>query len=285
MIRRRTALGLLAAGTLGAAVAPAATTARASGPAGRFDPSDPRHLATAFRKLAYSLDDSVTFWWMHGTRYGVVGSRSTPFWDMHVGAWFRTRDLGEDRYEVRVAFLNFYTPPGEEGLLEKFRNPYTGRTLEVPYAPPRATTTTMGLRGGSPFDAMKMPGMKTTVSSDVGPAHVNGDELTIRGDLILHAEPEEAGRRGLDVNDWSTYVGSLAAVQDPAQKNPPAQQMFNDILDFPAWLQMGDVAGTFFSRCYGRKVYGYDEMPQTWRRLFEGRFPDAAKNAAAVLDR
>jgi hypothetical protein len=59
--------------------------------------------------------------------------------------------------------------------------------------------------------------------------------------------------------------------------------MFNDILNFPAWLQMGDQPGTFFSHCYGRKVFRYEQMPARWRSLFEYRYPDVAKDPAAVL--
>ncbi|MEQ8515547.1 MAG: hypothetical protein RIC38_08085, partial [Chromatocurvus sp.] len=82
-MKRRTALqllgaagGLLAGGRLvqGAAMSPAS-----------IDLTDQAQLFTAFRKLAYSLDDSVTWWWMRGTRMGVVDSVATPFWDMYVG--------------------------------------------------------------------------------------------------------------------------------------------------------------------------------------------------------
>jgi hypothetical protein len=46
---------------------------------------------------------------------------------------------------------------------------------------------------------------------------------------------------------------------------------------------MGDQPGTYFSRCYGCKVWKYTEMPETWRRLFEQKFPDIAKDPGAVL--
>ena len=82
---------------------------------------------------------------------------------------------------------------------------------------------------------------------------------------------------------WSTYIGSAADVLDPRKKNPPAAQMFNDILDYPPWLQMGDQPGTFVSRCYGRKVFDFKSMPATWQALFTKKFPDVAADMAAVL--
>jgi len=289
MIRRRTALGLFAGAAVGASTLPSAALAAAQGrgnargKAAAFDPKDPQHLALAFRKLAYSADDSLTFWWMKGTRYGVTGSLATAFWDMYVAAWFTTRDLADGKYEVKMSGCNFYTPPGGTTLLEKFDNPYTGKTVDVPYGRPRVSTTLMDLKGGSAFAGTAPPGMKSTRNTDIGPAWVEGEVLHVQGDIMMHNEPLEPGKRSFTVQDWSTYIGSVADVLDPKQKNPPSAQMFNDILDFPPWLQMGDYKGTYVSRCYGRKVYDYPSMPALWRGFFEQKFPDVAKDPGAVL--
>lgn len=285
MIHRRTALGLFVGAAIGGYAMPnlalGADTARTTT---AFDPANQEHLALAFRKLAYSMDDELTYWWMRGRRYGVTGSVATPFWDMYVAAWFTTRDLPDGRYEVKLAGCNFYTPPGSTELLETFANPYTGKTVAVPYAPPRVTTTVMDKRGGNPFaGGINRPGMKTTTSTDIGPAWVEGETVHVHGDLMLHSEPLEAGKASFTVQDWSTYIGRTADVMDPTKPNPPSAQMFNDILDFPQWLQMGDHRGTYVSRCYGRKVFDYGSMPATWRRLFERKFPDFARDPGAVL--
>lgn len=284
MIDRRTALGLLAGAAAGVVTLPG--RAQPEGPASTdrvFDPARQDHLAMAFRKLAYSMDDSLTFWWMRGTRYGVTGSVATAFWDMYVAAWFTTRDLPDGRYEVTLASCNFYTPPGQTGLLERFDNPFTGRTLDIPYPAPVVSRTIMDQRGGNPFGGFTPPDRKATTMTDFGPAWVEGDTVHVQGDLVLHVEPAEPGGASFTVNDWSTYIGSLDQVLDPQQPNPPAAQMFNDILDFPQWLQMGDHPGTYVSRCYGRKVFRYTDMPATWRRIFEAKFPEAARAPAEVL--
>lgn len=285
MIQRRTALGLFAGAAAGAIALPSpALGAGGSKKPAAFDPANPQQLALAFRKLAYSADDKLTFWWMKGTRYGVTDSVATPFWDMYVAAWFTTRDLPDGKYEVKMAGGNLYTMPGGTALLEKFANPYTGETVDVPYNKPRVSTTVYDSVRGSLFGSLQMPGMKVTGKSDaVGPAWVEGDTLLVQGDLMLHAESVDSSRPSFTVNDWSTYIGSLADVMNPKKPNPPATQMFNDILDFPAWLKMGDHKGTYLSRCYGRKVYDYASMPAVWRKLFEQKFPDIAKDPRAVL--
>jgi hypothetical protein len=202
-MKRRTVLGLAGGAVsttlLGSiAAAPQGAAQAASGKAAAFDPADPVQLALAFRKLAHSLDDSLTWWWLHGTRY--------------------------DR------------------------------------------------KGGTPFANFRMPGMKIgRQESDFGPAWVQDDEVMVRGDFMLHAEPEDPSRP------------TFTAVVDPRVKNPTCAQDFNDILDFPAWLQMPGHPGTYYSRCFGRKVFRYEQMPGQWRTLFEGRFPQEAKDPGGLL--
>jgi hypothetical protein len=282
MIQRRSALGLIGAGVGLAATGVKVHAQERSLPPPDLD--DEKQLSVAFRKLAYSLDDSVTFWWMRGTRYGVVDSLATPFWDMYVGAWFTTRDLDGDSYEVTMASANFYTPPNSTELLEVFRNPYTGADVPVKYAAPKPWHTVMGREGGSAFGG-DIPGMKTTRSDAAGPGWIEGDDVVIRGDMVLNAVPtdSDSGKKPLRVNDWSTYVGSLADVVDPKVKNAPAVQYFNDILTWPKWPKMGDQPGSYVSRCFGRKVFEYEQMPAIWRELFERALPESAKDPAGVL--
>jgi hypothetical protein len=278
MLRRRTALGLLA-GLAGATSLPVAARTGKPVAAAAFDPANPEHAGLAFRKLAWSMDEALTFHWLHGTRYGVQGSLLTGFWEMHVGTWFRARDLPDGRYEVRSAGANFYSLPGEKQLLEHFRNPYTGETVDIPYAPPRLTVAVYDRHGGAPIaDA---PGAPAPRKAD---AWVDGGEVRVRGDLTMHTEPVGPGKRSFTVQDMSTWIGSVTDVMNPEVRNPPAQHMFNDVLDFPPYLKMGNEPGTYFSRCYGHKVYRYEDMPAVWRTLFEGRFPDVAKNPGTILD-
>ncbi|MFZ9479052.1 MAG: DUF1838 family protein [Steroidobacteraceae bacterium] len=281
---RRHCLGAaLALSTLAASgdALQAATSARPD--SALTDLRDPRQLSLAFRKLAWSMDDGLSFWWLRGVRYGMRGSVATPFWDMYVGLWFRTRDQGNDTYEVLRAGANFYTLPGKSELLEQFANPFTGQTVPVRYAAPRLVKQTYPMNGGGPTREAAA-GVNSTIDASIGPAWLEGDEVAIQGDIVIRGESSSTGQRPFNVNDWSTYVGSWREVRDPKNRNPASAQTFTDVLDFPAWLQMGDTQGTFVSRCYGRKVTRYEDMPAIWRRHFATRFPDIARNPAAVLN-
>jgi len=282
-ISRRQTLGLMgAAGIAASGLGLAAPTAQAAPAA--IDLDDEKELTLAFRKLAYSLDEKMYFWWMRGTRYGVVDAEATPFWDMYVGTWFKTRDREDGNYEVIMGAANFYTPPGETTLLETFSNPYTGRDVKLNYKEPKPWTTVMAPGVGSAF-APAMPNMKTTSGNAAGPGWIEGEDVAIRGDMFMYAEPldAQAGPPPFRVNDWSTYVGKLSELADPALKSAPCVQYFTDILTWPQWLEMGAQPGSYVSRCFGRKVADYAQMPATWRKLFEAAFPAVAKDPASIL--
>jgi hypothetical protein len=283
-ISRRATLGMLG-GAIGASLA--SPLVRAAGtPARSLDLEDPAVLGKTFRKLAYSLDETLTFWWLRGTRYGVVDSVATPLWDMYVGTWLRTRDLEGGDYELTTAGANFYTAPGSDTLLESFENPYTGKTVPLTYRAPAARKTVVSAAGGSNFMPEPRPGMTIRSKREAGPGWVHGDEVIVRGDIFFYSEPldPEAGPPAFNVNDWSTYIGSLSDVTDPAITNAPCRQQFNDILTWPPWLEMQGYPGMYYSQCYGRKAFRLDDMPSTWQRIFMQRFPEAAADPGAILD-
>ena len=57
-------------------------------------------------------------------------------------------------------------------------------------------------------------------------------------------------------------------------------RMAPDPEGFRFWI---DAVKSTPNTLYGRKVYQYADMPQTWRTLFERKFPDLAKDPGAVL--
>lgn len=85
-----------------------------------------------------------------------------PFWEMHTGAWMTTRDLADNKYEVRTAFANFYAPPRSTELLESFNSLFTGKTLPVTHPAPKVMLSVHSLDGGSAFGGTNPPGMKVT---------------------------------------------------------------------------------------------------------------------------
>jgi hypothetical protein len=87
----------------------------------------------------------------------------------------------------------------------------------------------------------------------------------------------------VEVNDLTTYFGSLRDIVNPKIASAPAAQVFSDINTWPGWLEMGDQPGNYYSRAYGEKVFSYNAMPKLWRDLMAQEYPEIAKDPAAAL--
>lgn len=271
-----------------AAVAAPYIMRRAEAAAGDFDPKNADHIALAHRKLSYSADGSVTFNWIRAMRYALIDSAYTPLWELNSGTMFRTVDKPDGTYEVRAISAIYYTELDSEKYIETFKNPFTGKTVTFLYALPNAPKPSMRVthigKSGSEEEFAVPAGMKKTAGSRaLGPAWVVGDQVWVRADSSTRLEPTEPGKRMSQVNDWSTYSGSVAQVMDPAMKNPPSTLAFNDTNTFPAWFGMEDRPGNYISRGFGRKEFKYADMPKIWRELFTAKNPDIAKDPKAAL--
>lgn len=267
-----------------------------------FDPANPTHVGMAYRKLGWCAEDKLTMHWIALSRYGMVDSRLTPMWDSYIGILFATKDVPDapGEYEVTSTSLAFYLDPATGAVMDKYANPWTGETLDIPYGEGKPTTRRQKLTG---MDiAMRAPpGMKAAASSSRR-AWSEGGEVWVRGDLAIRMEAEGApveaamgsGGSGtgatsptttrlMQVNDWFTYHGKASDVMDPSVKNPPSDLYFNDLNTWSSWLKMGDMPGNFVGRGFGRKVFAYQDMPQAWRDLVAARYPAVARDPEAAI--
>jgi hypothetical protein len=272
---------MIAGTALGAAALAPQAEARAAAALQTLDPARPADLDLIHRKLAWSMDSTVGFWWLKGMRYGALPPNYTPFWNMLIGTIFQVRDIDAENYAVTTITTTFYTDPATGALLETFKNPITGKENKIQYPSPRPSERKFGRNGEEAMPSM--PGMTATRGGGPGPAWIEGDDVWVRSDMSFRAVPVDLTRKAFQVEDLSTYFGSLKDVANPKLKAIPAGQVFTDMLNYPGWLEMGDRNGHYFSRCFGRKVFSQAAMPQDWQKLMAERYPAIARDPAAAL--
>ncbi len=281
MMKRRTALGVIGA----AGLTPYLMTSRRAHAALDLDTNNPDHVLTIYRKLTSAMDDRVIFFWLKSTRYGLVDSAFTPFWDVHIGAIVKSETIDDNgSFEATRVSTVFYTDVETGEYLETFKNPYTGEEVEIGYFPPTPGKRTYS-RDGEAAERSPLPGYSVTGHSPMGPAWIIGDDVWVRGYGSFRLNPDDPASNSLiQINDQSTYHGSLAQVADPEVKSVPATWAFNDLNTWPAWLGMGDRPGNYYSRGFGKKVESTDEMPARWRELMAERHPDILSDPASALE-
>ena len=281
-MNRRESLAILGASAIGASTHPSFAKQHKVAVPPTLNTTDPAQLAMIQRKLAWSMDDSIGYWWLKGMRYGALPPTYTPFWNMLIGTIFKVRDIDADTYAVTTITTTFYTNLTTGALLESFNNPVTGKVNKISYAPPRPAEQHFNAQGEI-HEGASPPGVTMTRNTAPGPAWVEGDDVWIRSDMALRAVPADPTKRAFQVEDLSTYFGSLRDVADPMRKAIPAGQVFTDLLNYPGWLEMGDRNGHYFSRCFGRKVFSAKAMPAQWQQLMSQRYPDLLRDPAAAL--
>lgn len=274
-MKRRTALALLGGTSLALQSAPTligAQGAQARESNGHLNPDNADDLYVIHRKLNYTFDDRLVFWFIEAVRNGLVDSQFTPLWNMHVGFISSIKDLDDDRFEVRTMSSIFYSDLERKALLETFDNPYTGERIDVRQPSLGVSVRTFD-RKGMIASRTPRPGMTMDEYGDVGPAWVIGDDVWCRGDTGFRAEPIGDDGRLLQVNDWTTFHGSIREVSDPDVKSAHSTKTFNDINTWPSWLNMGDHPGNYVSRGFGRKSWSIEDMPDIWQLFMRDRYP------------
>lgn len=236
-----------------------------------LNPNDPDDLYLIHRKLNYSMDNRVVYWYLRAVRYGLVDTAFTPFWDMHVGFLSITENEGEG-FNTKTMSAIFYTDLETGKLLESFDNPYTGERVPV-RQPGLGRSKRHYDKAGMKNERPNRPGMNITQWGEVGPAWVVGDDVWVRGDTGFRGEPTTDEGSLIHINDWSTYQGSISEVSDSSVASANATQAFNDINTWPGWLNMGDQPGNYVSRGFGRKSWSMDGMPPEWSAVMKDRYP------------
>ena len=274
--RRRLLQNSLALGALGVASTDAAIAATRGKTAAAAQPEAPLRepLAAAslhklYRRIRFGADGAAVYWWLHGTRYGLVDNVLTPFFDMHVASIHRRRDLDADRYEISSALAIYYTATGATTLLERWPNPVTGAEVKFDYPAPRVTLASYSLRDGVLAEP-EAPGARSERKHFVGPARADAGRVWL--DEASYIRVDRGSTPPMKVHDMYTYSVAAADLAAPLAFTP-ALAAFNDFNDWSPRFEMGDRPGSSISRCTGSKVATFEELPATWRALFAARHP------------
>ena len=281
-MKRRTALGALTAAPFLANTF--GKQARAQSGLLQLDPSNPDHNLMIFRKLAHTMDDTLTYFWADLRRMGQEGPVATRMWDIKLAAITSARDVSDDgTYETTVISMVAYTDPVTGEVLETFDNPWTGETVDInlfPAAPAKRTIGTDGVKG----PMIEREGALVEHASPIGPSFIQGDKVWVYGDDMTTLRTNDEKRELIfGVNDWSTYAGALKDVADPNNGNPLANWYFNDILTWSPWLNMEGHPGNMISRGFGAKVRSFDDMPEDIVTLVKRMHPKVYADPRAAL--
>jgi Protein of unknown function (DUF1838) len=217
-----------------------------------LDLHDPRTALRSYVKLRGSLGDETVFQPYEGDIFRVSdGEVSTPlcgFIGLQKSVW---RRVGEDVYANEDYDIGFYVDYQSRQILDSWRNPLTGETVEV-----------FHYRGG-PSGARH--------SLDSGSGDVYGGSAgrwSVMGEQLWHTASNWGERPNpLQPKDWPrassgerlqgsmslSFAGRLAEVADPRRLQVPALQIWTNTTAWMPWMEMGQRPGFNLWRWIGAK--------------------------------
>lgn len=281
------AVGVAAAGAAGAAAAAGAAgtpgvagSARAGGRRD-LDPSDPADRLQLYRKLHYRNDDGLVWWWLQGPKFGQVGTTLTPLFTMVVGTLMRIRQTDDGGFDLTTLEMVFLADLVSGARLREWRNPYTGETLPVNFDPLGPNTVHYRADNTRVVPAT-LGGARLEATARVSEPLVVGDDVYFRDEST--ARVFSPGRtQPFEVNDLSTYHGSLRELQDPKVSMARATVAFAEVTGWQRWMNMGERPGNLTSRSSGAKVRDFGSMPANWRAMLAEAAPRIAADPVAAL--
>ncbi|MDJ0928166.1 MAG: DUF1838 family protein [Gammaproteobacteria bacterium] len=217
----------------------------------------------SYVKLRASLEGHSSAWWYRGIQYGVVDLVPQRLWGVQGVQVFNFARRDDGTFENRFRDLMFYQDLATGKQLEQFLNPYTGETIEPPVLRVGPMFLLYSSAGASIKDAENIPpGLETSWSVD--PAIVNGD------DVILHEEGHskvEQGPMRVVLNDFITFQGSLADLQNPALMNAPGRYSYCSVMTWSPFMKMDGQPGHLMGRGNGRKLRSRQELEPGFAEL------------------
>ena len=240
-------------------------------------PEDP---AEAFRmkiKALGSLADEEVFRLSTGHWYGFTpGKPVFPLCNIENYSVSRWQRLADGNYQFTLWEIGVHTDRATGEPIRRYLNPVTQREVEViPYVvgPLKATITPEGVL---------TPGPERTVQpQNLHPRVFDGyvwypfeSPVTLPNPLPMAEYPEASTGATYSYHTIVVFAAALRDLADPDSNWAPALSYYGEFLDWPPWLEMGQIPGGMLSRGYGKKFGPESKLPADIRRKLEARVPE-----------
>jgi len=257
-----------------------ASIVRPAWPRSGLDLGNRHDLLTALVKLRGATDTRLVIGYVMGARYAVPEHRIVPMMGFLAATFSRYRRLDADTFEARALEIGYFTDLATGRLLETWKNPVTGATVDVPHTrmgPSRILVTAEGLTVPQPSGEAAGLDLKHVFL----PAVVAGDNVWVTEQINVDGPP---GPRPFVYNELTTYFGHKSELDDPARANVPTQVQYQSLITYRPWMGFDDAPGHTVARGSGLHVPGMDDLPPYYLELTRRRNPDVLKDPLALLE-
>ncbi len=227
-----------------------------------------------------ALDDRLVIGFLSGRYNGVVDGELTPLFGLYAATFSRYRPKGAG-YEVVGFEQAYFTDLASGQVLDRWKNPYTGETVEPPVtsSPPAKVFIGPDLQ----IHGEREPPPNVKLYMAASRPEVLGDEIVFVEQLYASRAAEgEAPPFGYNEN--TTLRAKLADVDRADLKTVPCQTSFNAVVSWRPWLKMGGRPGCMAAFGYGRYGASIDTLPKPWLEATARLRPELLTHPEAVME-
>lgn len=209
-------------------------------------------------------DGGIAIRWTEGVLTAHIDATSTPLFRVMSQIFSRHRRREDGGYDTVVFELACFADLDSREVLETWRNPFTGATVNVPktvlgptpyvITPQREARREARYSGGVPF------AHRFVVDAD-------GDDLWI-SELLDSVMPSPApGVPGFGFHENFVYHTNAASLRKTSSAHVDTVVQKVNVLGWRPWMLMGTRPGTTVTRAHGRVVADVAQLPDAFRRL------------------
>lgn len=248
-----------------------------------LDLNDPADRLTALAKLRGSTDDRLVIGWVIGARYAVIDHKATPMYGILAATFSQYKKLSDDAYAARALEVAYFTDLETGLLLETWKNPFSGKTVEIPQTrmgPSSLILNADRLRVDIPQG--EAAGMQLN-HRFLDPV-VQGDHVWVTEEINVSGAAPHDSAKPFVYNEMSTYHALKSHLDDPSLAAVPVSVDFHGLVTFRPWMGFGDIEGHTTARAAGHRAERIEDLPPYYLELTEQYHPDVLNDPLALLN-
>lgn len=274
--------GLIGGGLSAAALALLSGAPARAGTGAEGIPDDPAARAAIVRRMRYRSDAGMVFWWFRGKTYGQQGARLIPICGLLFGSMVQASPREDGGFDVRQYELGFRTDLASGERIDTLKNPITGETISIPFAPVGPTKVR--------YSADNVPQVDPAMGGSKFEYHHKPEQFWLAGDTVFaqyHSETvvHTPGQPDRLINDFGMIYSPARQALNPKVRNASAWVQGTDVTDYARWLRMPPGSGSQTLRSIGAKVQRFEDMPRDWLAMVAKTDPKMAADPMSVFSR
>ena len=215
----------------------------------------------------------AALWWYQGTFFAKPeGEITRPLMRIDGASRVTFEPAGSGRYRSRMDEAGFFSDLETGALLEQWRNPLNGKTVEPEHY--RSGAASLITADSVAPDIEELP-PGIVFEGQMTPFVSHGDSAWVSEELFVSAPSQDPREPALKVQtSLATFHSRLSELDDRQRDFVPCELNYSTLATWRGWMEMGDRPGVISWRLVGSKLKSVDELPQNLAALLRERQAD-----------